>query len=37
MPHKVFLRVQSLFKRLPEILDRLRKLEGLLQSQAKER
>ena len=29
MPHKVFLRVQSLFKRLPELLDRIRKLESL--------
>ena len=36
MPHSVFLRAQSLFKRLPEILDRVRKLERLLPSQGKE-
>ncbi len=36
MPHKVFLRVQTLFKRLPEILDRIRKLERLVQSDRKE-
>ena len=36
MPHKVFLRVQSLFKRLPEILDRIKKLERLVQSNRKE-
>jgi UDP-3-O-[3-hydroxymyristoyl] glucosamine N-acyltransferase len=36
MPHKVFLRVQSLFKRLPEILDRIKKLESLVQSNRKE-
>jgi UDP-3-O-[3-hydroxymyristoyl] glucosamine N-acyltransferase len=36
MPHKVFLRAQSLFKRLPEILDRVRNLERLAQSQSKE-
>ncbi len=36
MPHNVFLRAQSLFKRLPEILDRVRKLERLLPSRGKE-
>jgi UDP-3-O-[3-hydroxymyristoyl] glucosamine N-acyltransferase len=36
MPHSVFLRVQSLFKRLPEILERVRKLERLLASEHKE-
>ena len=36
MPHKVFLRAQSLFKRLPEILERIRKLERLIQSNGKE-
>ena len=36
MPHKVFLRVQSLFKRLPEILERIRKLESLVQHGHKE-
>jgi UDP-3-O-[3-hydroxymyristoyl] glucosamine N-acyltransferase len=36
MPHKVFLRAQSLFKRLPEILERVRKLERLIQSNGKE-
>lgn len=36
MPHKVFLRAQSLFKRLPEILDRIRKLERRVQSNGKE-
>lgn len=36
MPHKVFLRAQSLFKRLPEILDRIRKLERLVQDTRKE-
>ncbi len=36
MTHKVFLRVQSLFKRLPEMLDRIRKLEERLQSTTKE-
>jgi UDP-3-O-[3-hydroxymyristoyl] glucosamine N-acyltransferase len=36
MPHKVFLRAQSLFKRLPEMLDRIRKLERLLKSNNKE-
>jgi UDP-3-O-[3-hydroxymyristoyl] glucosamine N-acyltransferase len=36
MPHRVFLRAQSLFKRLPEMLERIRKLERLLQSDGKE-
>ncbi len=36
MPHKVFLRVQTLVKRLPELLDRIRKLEGLLNNKSKE-
>jgi UDP-3-O-[3-hydroxymyristoyl] glucosamine N-acyltransferase len=37
MPHKVFLRAQSLFKRLPEILDRIRKLEGIVMANRKEK
>jgi UDP-3-O-[3-hydroxymyristoyl] glucosamine N-acyltransferase len=36
MPHRVFLRAQSLFKRLPEILERVRKLERLVQDNRKE-
>ncbi|MDQ7781690.1 MAG: UDP-3-O-(3-hydroxymyristoyl)glucosamine N-acyltransferase [Desulfomonilaceae bacterium] len=36
MPHKVFLRAQSLFKRLPEILERVRRLERLVQTHRKE-
>lgn len=36
MPHKIFLRAQSLFKRLPEILERIRRLERLIQSNGKE-
>ncbi len=32
MPHKLFLRAQPLFKRLPEILERIRKLERLIGS-----
>ncbi len=36
MPHRVFLRAQSLFKRLPEMLERIRKLETLVQSKTKE-
>jgi UDP-3-O-[3-hydroxymyristoyl] glucosamine N-acyltransferase len=36
MPHKLFGRVQSAFKRLPEILDRVRRLEKLVQSQDKD-
>lgn len=37
MPHKIFLRAQNLFKRLPELLDRIRKLERLVQSNHKEK
>ncbi|MCA1960760.1 MAG: UDP-3-O-(3-hydroxymyristoyl)glucosamine N-acyltransferase [Desulfomonile sp.] len=36
MPHSVFLRAQGLFKRLPEMLERIRKLESLMQSKVKE-
>jgi UDP-3-O-[3-hydroxymyristoyl] glucosamine N-acyltransferase len=36
MPHRVFLRAQSLFKRLPEMLERIRKLENLVKSRDKE-
>jgi len=36
MPHRVFLRAQSLFKRLPEMLDRIRKLERAVQTDGKE-
>jgi UDP-3-O-[3-hydroxymyristoyl] glucosamine N-acyltransferase len=36
MPYNVFLRTQSLFKRLPEMLERIRKLERLFQLQDKE-
>ncbi|MDQ1239214.1 MAG: UDP-3-O-[3-hydroxymyristoyl] glucosamine N-acyltransferase [Thermodesulfobacteriota bacterium] len=36
MPHKVFLRAQSLFKRLPEIFERVRKLESSLHNKSKE-
>jgi UDP-3-O-[3-hydroxymyristoyl] glucosamine N-acyltransferase len=36
MPHNVFLRAQSLFKRLPEILERVRKLESLVLPNRKE-
>ena len=36
MPHKVFLRAQSLFKRLPEIFERVRKLESILYNKSKE-
>jgi UDP-3-O-[3-hydroxymyristoyl] glucosamine N-acyltransferase len=32
MPHNVFLRAQSLFKRLPEMLERIRRLERLAQT-----
>ncbi len=35
MPHRVFLRAQGLFKRLPEILERLRKVETILKSGAR--
>jgi UDP-3-O-[3-hydroxymyristoyl] glucosamine N-acyltransferase len=37
MPHKVFLRAQPLFKRLPEMLARIRKLERTLQTAHKEK
>lgn len=37
MPHQHFLRVQSAYKRLPELLDRIRKLERMLKSQGKEK
>jgi UDP-3-O-[3-hydroxymyristoyl] glucosamine N-acyltransferase len=36
MPHRIFLRAQSLFKKLPEMLERIRKLERLLPSNGKE-
>jgi UDP-3-O-[3-hydroxymyristoyl] glucosamine N-acyltransferase len=36
MPHRIFLRAQPLFKRLPEILERVRKLESLIQSDRKD-
>jgi UDP-3-O-[3-hydroxymyristoyl] glucosamine N-acyltransferase len=36
MPHNVFLRAQALFKRLPEMLDRIRKLERSVHSDRKE-
>jgi UDP-3-O-[3-hydroxymyristoyl] glucosamine N-acyltransferase len=36
MQHKIFLRAQNLFKRLPELLDRIRRLERLVQSNHKE-
>jgi UDP-3-O-[3-hydroxymyristoyl] glucosamine N-acyltransferase len=36
MPHKTFLRAQPLFKRLPEILERIRKLESLVEHCGKE-
>lgn len=36
MPHKMFLRAQSLFKRLPEIFERVRKLERLAEVNRKE-
>jgi UDP-3-O-[3-hydroxymyristoyl] glucosamine N-acyltransferase len=36
MPHKLFLRAQPLFKRLPEILERIRKLERLIGSIGRE-
>ncbi len=35
MPHRLFLRAQGLFKRLPEILERVRKLEHLIQPENK--
>jgi len=36
MPYKVFLRAQSLFKRLPEMLERIRNLERLSKTEDKE-
>jgi UDP-3-O-[3-hydroxymyristoyl] glucosamine N-acyltransferase len=36
MPHKVFLRAQSLFKRLPEILERVKNLERQIKTGNKE-
>lgn len=36
MPHKIFLRTQSLFKRLPEMLDRIRALERIVKKNNKE-
>ncbi len=36
MPHKVFLRAQSLFKRLPEIFERVRKLEAVIHNRFKD-
>jgi UDP-3-O-[3-hydroxymyristoyl] glucosamine N-acyltransferase len=36
MPHNVFLRAQPLFKKLPEMLERIRKLERLVLSDRKE-
>lgn len=36
MPRQVFLRAQSLFKRLPEMLDRIRKLERAILSNSKD-
>ncbi len=37
MPHKLFLRVQSLFKRLPEMLDRIRNLERKVAENSKDK
>jgi UDP-3-O-[3-hydroxymyristoyl] glucosamine N-acyltransferase len=37
MPHRVFLRAQSLFKRLPEMLERIRRLEGLTGVKSKDK
>jgi len=36
MPHNIFLRAQPLFKKLPEILERVRKLERLVSSDRKD-
>ena len=36
MPYNIFLRAQSLFKRLPEMLERIRKLERLFELKDKE-
>lgn len=37
MPHKLFLRVQTLIKRLPDLLDRIRKLEKLVMKDPKDK
>jgi UDP-3-O-[3-hydroxymyristoyl] glucosamine N-acyltransferase len=37
MPHKVFLRAQSFFKRLPELMERIRRLEKFVNFNGKER
>ena len=37
MPHSIFLRVQSLFKRLPEMLERIRNLEKIVSSNRKDK
>lgn len=36
MPHKLFGRVQSVLKRLPELLDRVRRLERVVEGKSKE-
>ena len=36
MPHKLFLRVQTAMKKLPELLDRIRKLERLVEKDSKD-
>ena len=36
MPHKLFVRVQSVMKRLPELLERVRRLERVLEGKTKE-
>lgn len=37
MPHKLFLRVQTLIKKLPELLERIRRLERLLSIDTKDK
>lgn len=37
MPHKLFLRVQTAMKKLPDLLDRIRKLERLIQNDSKDK
>ncbi len=37
MPHKLFLRVQTAMKKLPELLDRIRKLERLIENDSKDK
>lgn len=37
MPHKLFLRVQTLIKKLPDLLDRIRRLERLVIKDCKEK